>query len=152
MKTYISTKTVQAEPMNEMQAAVLGYARPNNDNHEWREGYHVLYPDGYHSWCPKHVFEQSNKPAETVIDRLKIEFSDLHDRLRKLEDFRLKPDFWELSEQARELLNAQYGIMSAYHTILMTRIESLEPESHSPFIGEPDPATPCCKGLNGTCD
>ena len=49
MKKYISIKEVQAEPMNELQAVELGYARPNEDNHEWREGYHVVYPDGYHS-------------------------------------------------------------------------------------------------------
>lgn len=34
-----------------------------NDNHEWREGYHVQYtnPDGstYDSWSPKQVFENS---------------------------------------------------------------------------------------------
>lgn len=63
MKKYITKKTVLAEPMDERTAVQLGYARPNEDNHEWRQGYHVLYPDGYHSWCPKHQFEESSKPA-----------------------------------------------------------------------------------------
>ena len=48
MKTYIGTKQVKAEPMNELAAVEKGYARKNEDNHEWREGYHVQYtnPDG----------------------------------------------------------------------------------------------------------
>ena len=63
MKTYIGTKQVKAEPMNELAAVEKGYARKNEDNHEWREGYHVQYtnPDGstYDSWSPKSVFESS---------------------------------------------------------------------------------------------
>ena len=63
MKTYIGTKQVKAEPMNELAAVEKGYARKNEDNHEWREGYHVQYtnPDGstYDSWSPKQVFENS---------------------------------------------------------------------------------------------
>lgn len=39
MKTYVSTKLVQAEPAN--------------------EGYRILYSDGYESWCPNRVFEDA---------------------------------------------------------------------------------------------
>lgn len=48
MKTYIGTKQVKAEPMDELAAVEKGYARKNEDNHEWRQGYHVQYanPDG----------------------------------------------------------------------------------------------------------
>lgn len=63
MKTYIGTKQVKAEPMDELAAVEKGYARKNDDNHEWRQGYHVQYanPDGstYDSWSPKDVFERS---------------------------------------------------------------------------------------------
>ncbi len=63
MKTYIGTKQVKAEPMDELAAVEKGYARKNEDNHEWRQGYHVQYtnPDGttYDSWSPKQVFESS---------------------------------------------------------------------------------------------
>lgn len=56
MKQYTGTKTVKAEPMNELVAEEKGYAHKNEDNHEWREGYHVQYtnPDGniYDSWVP----------------------------------------------------------------------------------------------------
>lgn len=42
MPKYISKKLVRARPMNELEAVNLGYARPNDDHHEWREGYYVL--------------------------------------------------------------------------------------------------------------
>lgn len=63
MKTYIGTKQVKAEPMDELAAVEKGFARKNEDKHEWRQGYHVQYtnPDGsvYDSWSPKDVFERS---------------------------------------------------------------------------------------------
>lgn len=48
MKSYIGTKQVMAEPMDELAAVEKGFARKNEDNHEWRQGYHVQYtnPDG----------------------------------------------------------------------------------------------------------
>ena len=55
MKTYIGTKQVKAEPMNELAAVEKGYARKNDDNHEWREGYHVQYTNPIGTfivgWC-----------------------------------------------------------------------------------------------------
>lgn len=33
MKTYIGTKQVKAEPMDELAAVEKGYARKNEDNH-----------------------------------------------------------------------------------------------------------------------
>lgn len=91
MKTYIGTKQVKAEPMNELAAVEKGYARKNEDNHEWREGYHVQYtnPDGstYDSWSPKSVFEQAYKCADSFIDRLQIEHDELKERYNKLDNF-----------------------------------------------------------------
>lgn len=77
MIKYIGKKEVQAERMNEYEAVQLGYARPNDDHHEWREGYHVVYEDGYHSWSPKNVFEAAYKKSETFLDRLRIEVENL---------------------------------------------------------------------------
>lgn len=82
MKTYIGTKQVKAEPMNELAAVEKGYARKNEDNHEWREGYHVQYtnPDGstYDSWSPKSVFEQAYKCCRQL-------HRSLADRARRIE-------------------------------------------------------------------
>ncbi len=51
MKTYIGTKIVQAEPALEQV----------HEGEIPREGYTVVYEDGYVSWTPKDVFERSNR-------------------------------------------------------------------------------------------
>lgn len=112
-----------AEPMNELQAVELGYARPNDDNHEWREGYHVLYPDGYHSWCPKQQFEAANQLAETHIDRMVIERNELMERAQKLGGFiQTEEKFCSLDSTMRKQLLAQHGAMIAYLYILDERL------------------------------
>ena len=122
MKKYISIKEVQAEPMNELQAVELGYARPNEDNHEWRQGYHVLYPDGYHSWCPKKQFEESNRCAETFVNRLFIEHEELHERIKSLKSFMYTEKFNSLEPAQRICMERQLGSMSSYDSILEERI------------------------------
>lgn len=128
MPKYISKKLVRARPMNELEAVELGYARPNDDHHEWREGYYVLYPDGYRSWCPKGVFEKSNKKAETAYDRLLIENEELSGRLDKLHTFiHHNENFKKLPKTEQVLLVSQYGAMQAYQGILLLRIYSMSP-------------------------
>ena len=56
MNTYIGTKIIQAEPMDE--CTFLREVKHQNDpNRETRPGYKVVYPDGYVSWSPQDVFE-----------------------------------------------------------------------------------------------
>lgn len=43
MNTYIGVKVIQAEPQVK----------------DGRDGYKVLYPDGYVSWSPQAVFEEA---------------------------------------------------------------------------------------------
>lgn len=117
MKKYIGTKEVQAEPMNELTAVELGYARANEDNHEWRNGYHVLYPDNYNSWSPADVFNSAYKCADSFIDRMHIELEELQKRIKKIERS-------EQSENRDVLLDIQYNIMKSYEYILMLRISS----------------------------
>lgn len=123
MKKYIGKKEIQAELMNECEAVELGYARPNEDNHEWREGYHVVYEDGYHSWSPKDVFEKAYKPSETHIDRMKIESDELVERCAKLEAFLRSDKIKDLSNEEMRFLVAQLGIMCAYENILEVRLD-----------------------------
>ena len=53
MKTYISTKKVQAEPMNRIKAEKLGLVRDvQPEGSEDEAGYRVIYEDGYESWSP----------------------------------------------------------------------------------------------------
>lgn len=78
MKKYKGTKVVSAEPMNEYDAVQKRIARPNTDNHEWREGYRVVYADGYESWSPKNVFEEAYSPIE-ISDEAKFTVAELID-------------------------------------------------------------------------
>lgn len=90
MKTYIGTKQVKAEPMNELAAVEKGYARKNEDNHEWREGYTCSTPTrtaAPTTRSPKSVFEQAYKCADSFIDRLQIEHDELKERYNKLDNF-----------------------------------------------------------------
>ena len=59
MQKFIGVKLVQAEPMKAEEAISKGYLRvkdsyPNTQ----QDGYHVVYQDGYNSWCPKEVFDK----------------------------------------------------------------------------------------------
>lgn len=126
MKTYIGKKTVQAERMNELQAVELGYARRNEDNHEWREGYHVVYEDGYHSWSPLNVFESSYKIADEYLDRLYIETEELAEKHSLLMKYMSTPMFAGLEHEEQKLMEAQFASMLSYLTILQLRIKRAE--------------------------
>lgn len=63
MKNYIGTKTLQACVMNLGDYNnYRGWTIPENEDPK-REGYFVLYPDGYQSWSPKEVFEDSYRES-----------------------------------------------------------------------------------------
>lgn len=134
LKKYIGTKEVMAAPMDEVTAVTKGFARKNEDNHEWRSGYHVQYtnPDGstYDSWSPKDVFEKSYQVAEDFKDRLIIEFKELKERFNKLDAFFDEKDYDKVVEicgpAQTALMLSQYHAMRHYHDILKTRIELLE--------------------------
>lgn len=61
MKKYIGTKEVKAQPMTAKDAIEKGYKVGSNTGN----GYEVEYKDGYKSWSPKEVFEESYKLADT---------------------------------------------------------------------------------------
>ena len=134
LKKNIGTKEVMAAPMDEATAVTKGFARKNEDNHEWRSGYHVQYtnPDGstYDSWSPKDVFEKSYQVAEDFKDRLINELKDLKERLNKLEANMNKNDYDKIVEKSgpvqTALMISQYHAMRHYYDILRTRIELLE--------------------------
>lgn len=123
---YIGTKHVKAEYMNEDIAVKKGYARKNEDNHEWRKGYHVQYtnPDGstYDSWSPKDVFERSYKCATTIVDRLYIERHELSVRKQKLEksllDGQIEPRQLYLMSYQRLFINEYIRVLDIRITLL----------------------------------
>lgn len=128
MKTYVGTKTVKAEPMNELAAAKRGYARKNKDNHEWREGYHVQYtnPDGsiYDSWSPKSVFEKAYRVAEAPADHIKIQLEELNTRIAKGIESLLNESY-ALIYPTKALLSAQIETEREYSYLLNDRLERM---------------------------
>lgn len=74
MKAYIGTKVIQAESMDEMTFITEvknseGKVEIDN-NGKSREGYLVIYPDGYTSWSPKEVFEGAYR--EITLAEIKV--------------------------------------------------------------------------------
>lgn len=130
LKKYIGTKEVMAAPMDEATAVTKGFARKNENNHEWRPGYHVQYtnPNGstYDSWSPKSVFDESYKLAETFLDRMKLEFESEIDKFDKGDTFIRSEKFNELPLVARVLLYAQNKTQKMYCDLLENRIDAAE--------------------------
>lgn len=62
--TYLGVKIVNARPMNLGEYnKYKGWTIPENEDPA-TEGYLVVYPDGYISWCPKAQFEEANRSIE----------------------------------------------------------------------------------------
>lgn len=116
---YIGKKEVKAIPMTANEAVQKGY---KVGNHENEDGYEVEYNDGYKSWSPKQVFDDSYRVADTFLDRLKIENEELSWRIIKLNDFINSEAFANLGSDDRTLLEEQRGIMYSYKRVLEERI------------------------------
>lgn len=127
MKKYIGTKVIKAEPMTVTEAQVLGVEIKPATIEE--NGYLVEYKDGYKSWSPKSVFDETYKPAETFLDRLTVEQQELTekvDKLRKflsLEDAQMKVGSFQFVRMTEQL-----EAMEKYLNILTRRIEDLKDE------------------------
>lgn len=112
MKKYIGTKQIEAEPMTMGEAyekCLLQAGRVPNDSEKSNAGYHVMYQDGYESWSPAEPFEKAYKFAETFLDRLYIERTELHDKLAKLRSFIESPKFLET---VTESIKRNYSLSS----------------------------------------
>ena len=88
------------------------------------EGYIVEYEDGYKSWSPKEVFEKAYKCADTFIDRLFIEHSDLMEKFEKCATFVDSDKFREVvkDDYPAFLLSLQRDLMGRYAAILEQRM------------------------------
>ena len=63
-KQYNRCHIVEATPMTRGDYnKYRGWEIPANEN-PTDEGYHVVYPDGYESWCPKAQFEAAGRPID----------------------------------------------------------------------------------------
>lgn len=129
MKKYIGTKEVSATPAWQIDGTIYPKDGVVPRSMNRKDGYKVVYEDGYESWSPKDVFEKAYKPSDTVLDRLKIERNELRERIEKLEDF-IGQDFSEAKEKAGSLqaalLVCQRSYMVNYLDVLETRIDLME--------------------------
>lgn len=57
MKKYIGTKIISAEPCAK----------------DGRDGYTVVYKDGYSSWSPKEAFDEAYVAVDSIPNRLSVE-------------------------------------------------------------------------------
>ena len=70
---YIRMHQVDAEPMTRGDYNKFrGWEIPANENPA-DEGYKVVYPDGYVSWCPSAQFEAAGRPCEGMTFGMAIE-------------------------------------------------------------------------------
>lgn len=129
MKKYIGTKVIMAEPMTMTEAQkVLG--REIKPATVEEDGYLVEYKDGYKSWSPKSVFDEAYKPFENFMDRLRIEYNELKDKLGKLNTALQKDDFREkVGDYQYQLAIQQKVGMGIYLSSLEARI--IEADSYS---------------------
>lgn len=130
MKKYIGTKEVSATPAWQIDGTIYPKDGVVPRSMNRKDGYKVVYEDGYESWSPKDVFEKAYKPSETVLDRLKIERYELRERIEKLEALLGN----EINEGVKKaggvpqaaLLIIQRSHMVNYLDVLETRIVLLE--------------------------
>lgn len=126
MKKYIGTKQIEAEPMTMGEAyekGLLQAGRVPNESEKSNAGYHVKYQDGYESWSPAEPFEEAYKCADTFIDRLYIEHSNLMEKFEKCAIFVDSNKFREVvkDDYPAFLLSLQRDLMGRYAAILEQR-------------------------------
>lgn len=130
MKKYIGTKEVSATPAWQIDGTVYPKDGVVPRSMNRKDGYKVVYEDGYESWSPKDVFEKAFKPSETVLDRLKIERDELKERIEKIEAL-LGNGIYEVVKKEggipqAVLLILQDSYMTTYLKVLETRIDLME--------------------------
>jgi len=72
MQKYIGVKLIEAKPMTSTEASMY-LDRHIPDSERGREGYLVVYEDGYRSWSPKSIFEGAYRPTDGLTFGLAIE-------------------------------------------------------------------------------
>lgn len=122
MKKYIGTKTIMAQPMAKSEAEQV-LNRSLSDAKGGEDGYLIEYPDGYKSWSPKEAFEKAYQIAETILDRMRVEYAQLKERIIKLDAFHFSEEFRSLPEEKRIPLINQHKAMSSYIYELGKRID-----------------------------
>lgn len=130
MKKYYFKKEAKAEPMTLGEAEKKGFAfskEPMDKEAEAIDGYHIEYDNGVHSWMTKEEFKKEFVCVETLLDKLYYKLSEVQNEQNKLQNF-FDTDMYKfvLSKQEKTLLEAQFGAMLSYSSILIERIRVAE--------------------------
>lgn len=136
--TYVGTKVVRAVPYKLGEYNTLrGWDIPEDQDPQ-ADGYLIEYVDGgpanvhgftgYISWSPKDVFERSYTigvaaHVTTFVDRLRTEYSQLSERVKKASAFVGSNVFNTLDHDEQEDLIAQVDYMKRYQGVLGKRIK-----------------------------
>ena len=139
MKKYLGVKLIEAEPCSQDQ-----YAGAKNfgdlsklSGGVDREGYKVVYEDGYTSWSPKDVFERAYREIKLLEDvtidvpllphqqRVYNECTELDTKIKALDAFILDNPIYKTLPQEEQLrLINQVRAMQYYFGILVERINN----------------------------
>lgn len=132
MKKYIGREEISATPMTYGEAFKDGIIPPNAYVEELSEeaGYKIVGSDKSAGWLDKEVFEALYKVAETALDRVNIEASELKERTDKLGHFIFNlndgKDYQSLPLGVRAFLMAQFHAMGSYLVLLFMRQSGME--------------------------
>ena len=135
-KRLIGNKEYLASPMTRgLYNSYRGWQSPKDEDPE-SEGYSVEELDGgkpnderhqgYISWSPKDVFEKAYQLAETPLDRMRIEGTELCKKFSGLSSFIASDKFKELDTVMQAMLRVQYQTMCDYWQILNQRTTRME--------------------------
>jgi hypothetical protein len=62
MSLYLKSQLVRATPCSKGKfLSITGKTHINTNIDLEENGYHVIYSDGYESWCPKKSFEKTSR-------------------------------------------------------------------------------------------
>lgn len=130
MKKYLGKKEVLASSMSMGDAYDKGLLQSGLELSRVernKQGYLVEYSNGYQSWSPKDVFDNSYKVIDTPLDRLYLECNELSDKYNKLVFFLEKEGAKEFVGDVQfGLMEEQRDLMKGYIDILKERIELLK--------------------------
>lgn len=140
MEKYLGVKLISAEPCSQDQSAGAKNFGDLSKLHGGidKEGYKVVYEDGYTSWSPKDVFEKAYVKYQPYRDmtrvdgenqdyqmRVIVEAEQLQSKIDKLEIFIKNNVNFQLSSDKEQIrLKQQLLAMQYYVTILSERISN----------------------------
>lgn len=73
MQRYLGVKLIEAQPAFMLDGTIYPKDKPYPRAMGLKDGYQVVYPDGYESWSPKATFEEAYRPINNMNFGLALE-------------------------------------------------------------------------------